>query len=374
MSGLRLCFIGNANSIHTRRWIQPFVEQGHTVHLLSYRTMSGTLPGVKTTDLTSIVNTRKLRFAYWGWWVRHYVHRLKPHILHAHQIQAAGWLGALTGYHPFVVSGWGSDILVEPHKSALRRLLVSIVLHQCDALTVPSRLLYNEAKSLGYPEVQMHLIPWGIDTSIFRPLPRDRIATRTQLGIDDDTKVLLCPRRISPLCNIDTVLKSIKFVSPSVPKLRLVLLRFSVDSSYMAELQRLIVEEGLSDIVTWLPSQESPNDMARLYRMADVTVSVPSSEGYGFTVFEAMAAGCPTIITDLPVFKDEIRNRVHALKVPVRDATNTGAAVETLLSNRGLRQHVVQNAIRLCRDKGVETRVAKSSALYQKLAGKPCAG
>jgi glycosyltransferase involved in cell wall biosynthesis len=273
----------------------------------------------------------------------------------------------MANYHPFVVSGWGSDILIEPHKSLLRRTQVNYVLRRCDELTVPSQLLYNEAKTLGFPDSQLHLIPWGVETDVFKPKPDDGLATRERLGIEPESQVLFCPRSISPLYNIDIIAKAVKALIPYFNKLRIVLLQFSVNSRYLTKLQHLITKNDLEEFILWLPPQKSSTDMARLYRMADVTVSIPSSEGYGFSVYEAMASGCPTVITDLPVFSYELQNRIHTLKVPVRDPNSTSEALRTLLINHDLRREIIRNARRISQDKSVQRRESESIALYQKV-------
>jgi len=366
---MRLCFIADANSIHTRRWIAPFVERGDTVYLLSYTPIRQRLAGVESVDLTRFTDVRKIRWAYSGWWIRRFVRQVEPDILHAHQIQAAGWLGAMANRRPFVVSAWGSDLLIEPHRSALRRLLVKLVLRQCDRLTVPSRLMYDAATSLGFPNQRLHLIPWGIDTDIFRSMPDDRMATRIQLGIASNAKVVFCPRAVGRLYNLDILMEAIGAALASIGGLRLVLLRFNPDPDYLAELETMIAAYDLEEVVLWLPHQESASDMARLYRMADVVVSIPSSEGYGFTVYEAMAAGCPTVISDLPVFQEELVNGLHTIKVPVRDVAQTSCALASLLNNRDMRQELRRNALSVCEEKSVEIRIQQASALYAELVG-----
>lgn len=364
---MKLCYIADANSIHTRRWIAPFVERGDTVYLLSYTSIRQRLVGVESVDLTRFTHVRKIRWAYWGWWIRRFVRQVEPDILHAHQIQAAGWLGAMANHRPFVVSAWGSDVLVEPQRSPLRRLLVKLVLRQCDCLTVPSRLMYDAATSLGFPDQRLHLIPWGIDTDIFRSAPDDRTATRIQLGIAPNAKVVFCPRAVSRLYNLDILIEAIGATLPSIRGLRLVLLRFNPDPDYVAELETMIAGHDLDEVVLWLPHQESATDMARLYRMADVVVSIPSSEGYGFTVYEAMAAGCPTVISDLPVFQEELVSGLHTIKVPVRDVAQTSCALASLLNNRDLLQDVLRNALCVCEEKSVDIRIKQTSALYAEL-------
>ena len=204
---MKLCFIADANSIHTYRWLNPFIERGHQIYLLSYKPVKQSWTGLEELiDLTQLTNVKKARFAYWGWWIRRYVRQIKPDILHAHQITGAGWLGAMANYHPFVVSAWGSDILIEPHKSAFRRLLLKSVLNRCDQLTLPSQLMYNAAQNVGVPDKKLNLIPWGVETDIFKPVPDDRLATRRRFGIDSDAKIILSPRGISNLYNIDVLI------------------------------------------------------------------------------------------------------------------------------------------------------------------------
>jgi glycosyltransferase involved in cell wall biosynthesis len=365
---MHLCYIADANSIHAKRWIEPFVRRGYNVHLLSYATIERQWSGVELVDLTRITNVRKLRFVYWCWWIRCYLRRLQPDILHAHQVQAAGWLGAMVNYHPFIVSGWGSDILVEPHKSPLRRVLLQAVLRQCDRLTVPSEVMYAKARALGVPDSRICLIPWGMETDVYRSTPDDRHVTRAQLNIDPDAKVVFCPRAIASAYNLDVLIEAIQAVRQEIPKTRLVLLRYNVNPTYLSRLEQLIESYELNNVVCWLPGQETASAMARLYRMSDVTVSIPSSEGYGFTVYEAMASGCPTLISNLAVFEDELVNGVHTLKVPVRDVVQTRQALYTLLTNSDLRDRLRENALGVCKNKTTRYRIEQADRLYRELA------
>jgi glycosyltransferase involved in cell wall biosynthesis len=365
---MKLCYIANANSIHSRRWVLPFVERGHRVSLLSYTRVTDPWPApVELVDLTQLTNLRKVRFLHWGWWVGRYLRRTRPDLLHALQLTGAGWLGAMVNYHPFVVSSWGSDLLLEPKKSRLRCLLVKQVLRQCDRLTVPTEILYDTALSLAGTRLQVHLIPWGIETSVFQPAPDDRVATRGQLGLDVSSRVIFCPRAISNLYNIDLVLEAVKACAAQIGDVRLILLRYSVDRDYQMEIERRIVVENLGKMVLWLPPQKTSSGMARLYRMSDVVISIPSSEGYGSTVYEALACSCPTIISDLPVFATELGDGIHVVKVPVGDAAQTSQALVTLLTEPKLRHGLRENGLSLARQKDVWKRIEETEALYREL-------
>ena len=363
---MRICYIVDAGNVHGIRWIQPFITRGHEIHVLSYVPCARPLPGLANyVDLTTITNTPKVRFAQWGWWVNRYVRRLRPHILHAHQIPGAGWLAVMANYHPFVLSAWGSDLIVEPHRSRFRRLLLRLVLRKSDLLTVPSAAMAAAARRLNVPSQHLHIVPWGVETAVFSPSPDDRLQTRLSLGIDPQAPILLAPRRIAPLYHIHTLLAAVQPLISHYPSLQLMLVRYDPDLAYMERIEQEIDAIGLHDHVSWLPAQNSFENMARLYRMADIVISIPASEGYGSTVYEALACGTPAIITDLPVFEDEIVDGVDAIKVPVGDVAQTNAAVARLLDDQELYRSIAANGLEVVREKRVSDRVEQVESLYK---------
>lgn len=369
---MKLCYIADANSIHTHRWLAPFTEQAHggqqahQVTVLSYRPVDNPPPNATVIDLTELSNVPKLRFVHWGWWIHRYLKECKPDILHAHQIQAAGWLGAMSGYHPFIVSAWGSDILVEPHHSRLRRLLVKFVLNRADWLTVPSRLMCDVALDLSFPEERLRLIPWGVETHVYQPTPNDQRETRTRFGVDLAAPVILCPRGISAIYNHDILLDAVADIAEQIATVQVIFLHYNVNIDYHDALLQQIEDRGLAERVHWLPPQETGLEMARLYRIADIVVSIPSSDGYGFTVYEAMASGIPTIVSDLPLFQDELENDLHTLKVPVRNRVATVRTLLQLLTDNRTQRTLRENGLMVCKDKNVKNRAVRSFALYKK--------
>ena len=367
---MKVCFIADADSIHTRRWVAPLLESGVQAQVISYKRINQPWPEVDLIDLTRKTGVKKARFLAWGLWLRRFLRQHPPDVLHAHQVSGAGWLGAMAGYHPFVVSAWGSDLLVEPNKSRFRRRLVTTVLRTCDRLVVPAPLMLGAARDLGLSEDHIALIPWGIEAELFRSTPEDRLETRAALGIDPSLPVVFSPRGIAPVYNHDTVLLAAKSLAEQGQTVVVLLLRFNVDHSTLQSLEQLIARLGLEQTVRWLDPQTSLTSMAKLYRMSDVVVSIPSSEGYGFTVYEAMSCGCPAVITDLPLFATEMAHGVHVLKTPVRDVEKTAEALAHLLRDASLRQRLVANAAPLAQAHSVARRVAQAETLYRELTRK----
>jgi glycosyltransferase involved in cell wall biosynthesis len=105
--------------------------------------------------------------------------------------------------------------------------------------------------------------------------------------------------------------------------------------------------------------------MADTYHMADIVLSVPSSEGYGATVYEALASGIPTIITDLPVFKSELQHEKHTLKVQVNEPDQISKAILRLLNDKNLRTSLVENGLETSRMRSATIRKKNVEGLYQ---------
>ncbi len=79
--------------------------------------------------------------------------------------------------------------------------------------------------------------------------------------------------------------------------------------------------------------------MADMYRAADVCVSVTSSDSSPRSVWEAMACGCPCVLSDLPWVHELLAHEREALLVPVGDAEATAVAIETLIRDPVLAAH-----------------------------------
>jgi len=150
---MRLCFMGDFESIHLRRWIKHFIEQGHQVSLLSYSGESVQMEGLEVHSLVedSSGEPQRLpskpppsRTREWAHrllpfglltarmslkWLRHGIKKklqeIQPDILHGHFLVEHGLYAAITGFSPLVVSAWGSDLLLHPQSSLINRLLVS---------------------------------------------------------------------------------------------------------------------------------------------------------------------------------------------------------------------------------------------------------
>ncbi len=133
--------------------------------------------------------------------------------------------------------------------------------------------------------------------------------------------------------------------------------------------QRALMEfskrAGLGDSIRFL-GRVLDADKWRLWFDSDVFVFPSYMEGLPYSLLEAMAAGCVPITTPVAAIPDVMRNRVHGLFIPVRNASALALAVAQLDDDRaGLRQ-MAEEARRRALEHYTLTRLADDfRKLYQ---------
>ncbi len=369
---MRLCYIANPYSIHTQRWMRYFAGRGHKVYLIGVSPKRGSIPAdaipssVIFYDLMTQINVRKLRYLAWGLAARRIVHEIQPDVLHAHEVAGDGWVGAVAGYHPFVVTAWGSDLLVGPARSWVHRQLARWVLRRADHVTCVSENLASVAHALGADPARLEVAPWGVDTTVFHPGSANA-ALYQQLDLGTGP-VVLSIRALRPLYNPLDIAQAIPRVLEQVPEAQFIIRTYSYDTDLLTKFQAIVREHDAAKVVHYVGDLPDDNAVAELYRIADVAVSVPSSDGTPLSVLEAMACGAPVVVSDLPSLREWITDGENGLLVPVRDAEALAEAIIQLLRDPQQRAEFRQRNLNLIRERADhQVEMAKMESLYHTL-------
>lgn len=361
-SAMRLCFIANPNSIHAQRWVRYFAGRGHDVHLIGDKPPAAAPPpDIHFHDLTRQANTRKLRYLTWSRTVRRLVRTIQPDVLHAHQVASAGWLGAAAGYHPLVVTSWGSDLLVGPRRSLFQRWLAQIVLRRADYVTAVSEELARIAQQLGSPADRTEVAPWGVDPAVFYPLPQAERPTQAPM--------VLSLRAIQALYNPLVVAAAIPQVLKAIPDVRFSVLTYNADPDLLAEFHRLVDDAQAAHAVEFVPPLANDQAVADLCRRADVALSVPSSDGTPKSVQEAMACGAVPVVSDLPALRPWLQHEAQGLVVPLGDSVALADAVIRLLTDDDLRRRLRAAGLKIIAERAdARSCMQRYEQIYQHLA------
>jgi glycosyltransferase involved in cell wall biosynthesis len=365
---LKICYIANPNIAHTQRWSGFFASSGYEVHLIGeHKPARKPAQGVVFHDLTAYTNLRKVRYALWPMITRRIIREIQPDILHAIGIASAGWLGAASGFHPYIAASLGSDLLLLDERSWLHRRLSLWTLDKADILVCVSKQLTLRASALGVDDERLETVYLGIDTDIYSPAS-DRQAIRRKLGLGPEP-VVLSIRAMNWIYNPLDIAQAIRLVLEQEPQARFLIFTYNQDPTLLAQFKTLIAESGCEQAVTYIPELVDDRAIAEYYQAADIAVSVPSSDGTPSSVLESMACKTALVLSDLPTLHDWARDEREALFVPTGDVQAIAATILRLIEDKKLRQELAQNAAQKVRQEaGVETWMGKMGQIYQRFA------
>ena len=168
--------------------------------------------------------------------------------------------------------------------------------------------------------------------------------------------------------NQETVVAAFAQVRRRHPRAFLLMKRYGGDPGYLERIRTDIAARGLNDDVRILEAA-AYEDMPALYRTADVMVSIPLSDAAPMSLFEAMAAGVPSVVCNLPSLREWVRDGETGYLVDAQDTSAVAARVCAVLENPEGRRQVVQQARALVVDKA--SQVAHMSVMtghYRRLA------
>lgn len=111
------------------------------------------------------------------------------------------------------------------------------------------------------------------------------------------------------------------------------------------------------------------SDVPELLAGFDVFVLSSSTEGMSIALLEAMAAGCPIVVTAVGGNTELIQHEVTGLVVPPDDEAALRSAIERLLDDRALAQRLGDAARKVADERySVETMTQRYEELWRQLA------
>jgi len=366
---LRLFFVADAASVHTVRWMRFFSERGHEVAVASARPPASDVHVDAYCQLSTVAQLPATRILHNVLELRRFLRSFRPQVLHAHYINESGWLGALSGFRPFVLTAWGSDVYVAPRRSLLARVMSPWAVRRADYVTADSQDQIEMLRRMGAAPRASSVVGWGVDIREFSG--RSGKGWRAAHGIRNDQTVILSPRRWVENSNIPVILDAFAFVRRWCSDAVLVLKDLPGSSAdlrqqILSRVQRLGIA-GATVRVDEIPEGERPE----MYAASDITVSVCSSDGTPASVLEAMAGRSAVVAGDLPSLREWVRDGETGLLVPVGDREMLGEQLLRLVRSRALREGLADAAYEMVESRADRGRnLTRMERIYHSLVNK----
>ncbi|MBW0011722.1 glycosyltransferase family 4 protein [Mycobacterium sp.] len=188
-----------------------------------------------------------------------------------------------------------------------------------DLLTVSSSSAADIVADFGVSPDQLHVVPLGVNTDLFKPGSQPRR-----------------PGRVIAIASADTPLKGVSTLLHAVARARVnrdLELRLVAKVEPNGPTHKLIAELGISDIVH-ISSRLSDDALAALLASAEVACIPSLYEGFSLPAVEAMASGTPVVASRVGALPEVLgSDGVCAELVPAADVDALTRALGGLLDS-----------------------------------------
>ncbi len=201
-------------------------------------------------------------------------------------------------------------------------------------IVTPSQWMANLAQAS--PLLQrfpIHVIPYGLDISIFRPIPKAE--AREKLGIDPALKLILFSSHVT-----DSPRKGSTFLRKALDEL-----------SYSGPSNIALLVVGLNadqwDLPLEYPTKcvglvDTEEMMAVIYSAADLFVLPTLADNLPLSIMESMACGTPVISFDVGGVPEMVRHMETGYLARYKDSHDLAAGIRLLLNDDDLRGQMGQ--------------------------------
>jgi D-inositol-3-phosphate glycosyltransferase len=237
-----------------------------------------------------------------------------------------------------------SDVRITIERQAVR---------ESAALVAASEIELAELRDLyGADPAKVHIIPCGVDPTLFRPMRQ--ADARERLGRDQCERIVLFVGRIEQIKGIDVLLRAFGLLFFRRPDLRrdvcLLVVGGALDpqddaseSDKIHELRRLVHEHRMEANVNFVGSLDQET-LALYYAAADLCAVPSLTESFGLVALEAMACGTPVVGTRVGGLQTIIEDGESGLLVPAGDYQALAEAIANVLTDHRLRTHLAHGA------------------------------
>ena len=365
---MKICFVSDAADIHTHRWAGYFANRGHDVHIISFDRPSNDMENIslhvlrmfsaKTTILKYTIN-----LLYVLKQLKKLIKEIKPEILHGHSIRDHTIIAALTGFHPFVVTAWGSDVLIYPKESKVIKYAVSFALRRADLITSDGENTEEAMIKMGIEDGKIKTIFHGTNTEKFSPSHKDEKNVNEFWSFDSPT--VLSTRRLGPIHDVGTLIKAVPSVLEEIPDAKFIIVGSGEQKEYLMDLAKSLNVSDATRFVGWIPNDKLPQYLTSV----DVYVSTSLSDsGLAASTAEAMACGLPVIITDFGDNRKWVEDGVNGFIVPLKDPKSLSEKIIYLLKNKQVRTKFGMGNRKIIEEKNNHYReMEKMENIYKEL-------
>ena len=216
------------------------------------------------------------------------------------------------------------------------------------------------------------VIPPGVDTSHFYPIPSDE--AKQFIGLKPENRMVLFVGRIEPLKGVDTLIKAMACLELQGlhRPVHLAIIGGEVNGNpedmteEMARLQKMCDDLFMGGMVVFL-GKRGQDTLPYYYSAAEVVVMPSLYESFGMVALEAMACGTPVIASEVGGLGYLVQNGVTGYTIPDSEPEALCDKLSWLLGDAHLRETMGLRAAEYALDYAWEKIATQIVDVYDEL-------
>lgn len=335
---MNILFLGEPNSPNTMSWVEGLRALGCVVTVASARSdgKDGAYP------IGPSILPARLRMMVGVPEVKKLIKKFNPDVLIAYRVTSYGYVGARTGFHPFVLAAQNENIAYHPTNSIFRGKLLSYfaryAIKRADLIHSWSTNITKGLKKYGAEDSQILQLHRGINTGIFMP-PENQEWDNKHIRI-------ISTRSLYPIYRLSDVIKAFSIFNSNYEDSSLVIAGEGPEKQDLIELTKKL---DLIGKITFTGRINAEKTAAEL-RKADFYVSIIETEGLSSSLLEACACGVFPIVADIPASRTIIENNKNGTLLPSTIPTEIAKALMNAVENRNLMRDAAQINMKLIKE------------------------
>jgi glycosyltransferase involved in cell wall biosynthesis len=293
------------------------------------------------------------------WRLRSWLKTVQPDIIHTWLFAANAYGRLAAGIVPrakVVVS----ERCVDSWKQGWQLWLDRKLIRRTDRLVGNSQSVVAFYRDLGVPAEKLVCIPNGVDCP--PPTMIDRPALLRELGWPEDSFLAGFIGRLAPQKRVDDLIFAVETLRQTRPQLKLMLVG---DGPQRERLEQFTRDVGCTEHVRFLGHR---SDTEKWLALLDAFCLASSFEGMSNSLMEAMAAGKPAVVSDIPPNRELVIQGETGFLAPVGDRVAYMQFLRLLIDDPELRQRLgTTGRHRMEREFSVAQMVERYAELYERL-------
>ncbi|NMH67683.1 glycosyltransferase [Bacillus sp. RO3] len=335
---MKVLLLAPANNVHTKKWLDYYNSIGIQVMNISLENHKDSNRHISWENVSRVyLNLKwnhKISYLFTVSRLKRIIREYKPDLIHSHYASSYGLIGALTGFSPYILSVWGSDVYDFPKRNVMNRMILKYALGKADYICSTSPALEQETKIYIDESKPLSITPFGVDVTQFKPDPTKKKEGPFKIGI---------AKGMEPKYGIEYLLKGFKLFLRSLgDEGQSVRLQLAGDGPYFAKYRKLAEDLGILENVEFL-GRIAHEDVPDFISSLHIFVISSLIESFGVSAVEAQACGVPVVATNVGGLPEVVRDGETGYLIPSKDPAALAEKLLYLYKNPSERKKLGEN-------------------------------